>query len=364
VAAIRVLIVDDSTVVRRLLAELVGSAPDMQVVGTAADGKIALAKLDQTNPDLVTLDVEMPEMNGLETLAAIRQRRPQLPVIMCSSLTRPAAAATLDALALGANDYVNKPSATGSAGEGVARLRDDLLAKIRLFVRGKSALPAAPPPAPPVAALRKERVRSPISAVAIGVSTGGPNALQELVPTLGLDLPVPVLIVQHMPPTFTKLLADRLSKLRGGGVDEATEGMVAEPGGVYIAPGDHHMIVERREGRIQIILNREPPENSCRPAVDPLFRAVAAVFGARALGVVLTGMGNDGGAGCEHLREQGGQILVQDEASSVVWGMPGLVARKGLADDILPLKELGPEIRRRVLENRGGALRRALGARA
>ena len=360
--AIRVLIVDDSTVVRRLLAELVGSAPDMQVVGTAADGKIALAKLDQTNPDLVTLDVEMPEMNGLETLAAIRQRRPHLPVIMCSSLTSPAAAATLDALALGANDYVNKPTGTSSLGEGVARLRDDLLTKIRLFVRGKSA--PAPAPAPAVAPLRKERPRSPVAAVAIGVSTGGPNALQELVPTLGLDLPVPVLIVQHMPPTFTKLLADRLSKLRGGAVEEATGGMTAEPGGVYIAPGDHHMIVERREGKVHILLNREPPENSCRPAVDPLFRSVAAVYGARALGVVLTGMGNDGGAGCEHLHEQGAQILIQDEASSVVWGMPGMVARKGLADDILSLQALGPEIRRRVLEGRGGALRRSLGARA
>jgi two-component system chemotaxis response regulator CheB len=363
VTAIRVLIVDDSSVVRRLLAELVGSAPDMQVVGTAADGKIALAKLDQTNPDLVTLDVEMPEMDGLEALAAIRQRRPHLPVIMCSSLTRPAAAATLDALALGANDYVNKPSAAATAGEGVARLREDLLAKIRLFVRGKTAEPLPAPTPAPVASLRKERPRSPIAAVAIGVSTGGPNALQELVPALGLDLPVPVLIVQHMPPTFTKLLADRLAKLRGGGVEEAAAGMTVEPNMVYIAPGDHHMIVERREGQVEIVLHREAPENSCRPAVDPLFRSVAAAYGPRALGVVLTGMGNDGGAGCEHLHEQGAQILIQDEASSVVWGMPGLVARKGLADGILPLKELGPEIRRRVLEGRG-ARRASQGGRS
>ena len=361
-AAIRVLIVDDSSVVRRLLAELVGSAPDMQVVGTAPDGKIALAKLDQTNPDLVTLDVEMPEMNGLETLAAIRQRRPHLPVIMVSSLTRPAAAATLDALSLGANDYVNKPAAASGRSEGLAQLRDDLLTKIRLFVRGKTALPPPPEPAA-VAPLRKERVRSTVAAVAIGVSTGGPNALQELVPTLGLDLPVPVLIVQHMPPTFTKLLADRLAKLRGGAVEEAVAGMTVEPGCVYIAPGDHHMVIERREGRVEILLNKEPPENSCRPAVDPLFRSVAATYGARALGVVLTGMGNDGGVGCEHLHDHGAQILIQDEASSVVWGMPGLVARKGLADGVLPLKELGPEIRRRVLEGRG--FRRAsLGARS
>jgi two-component system chemotaxis response regulator CheB len=361
VAAIRVLVVDDSSVVRRLLAELIGSAPDLQVVGTAADGKIALAKLDQANPDLVTLDVEMPELDGLETLKALRQRRPHLPVIMCSSLTRPAAAATLDALALGANDYVTKPTASEARGQALERLRDDLVAKIRLFVRGKTAPPPPPEPAP-MAPPRKARPHAPIAAVAIGVSTGGPNALQELVPTLGLDLPVPVLIVQHMPPTFTKLLADRLAKVRGGVVEEATAGMTAQPGGVYIAPGDHHMVVERREGKVVLLLNREPPENSCRPAVDPLFRSVAAVFGARALGVVLTGMGNDGGAGCEHLHEQGAQIIIQDEASSVVWGMPGLVARKGLADDVLPLQALGPEIRRRVLDGRG--VRRAMGAQS
>jgi two-component system chemotaxis response regulator CheB len=355
VAAIRVLVVDDSTVVRRLLAEMIGAEPDMEVVGTAADGRIAMAKLDQVNPDLVTLDVEMPEMNGLETLAAIRKVRPKLPVILCSTLTQPAAAATLDALSLGASDYVTKPTGAGTRQEALGQLRDDLIGKIRFFVRGTLQVPL--PPAPPPAAIPRPRspvVAGRIGVVAIGVSTGGPNALQALIPTLGLDLPVPVLVVQHMPPTFTRLLAERLCNVRGGRVEEATAGVVAQPGTVYIAPGDFHMTVERRDGKTVLNLAKDPPENSCRPAVDPLFRSVAAAFGGKAVGVVLTGMGRDGTNGCEHLREHGAQILVQDEASSVVWGMPGLVARKGLADAILPLAEVGPEIRRRVMEGRGG----------
>jgi two-component system chemotaxis response regulator CheB len=362
VTAIRVLVVDDSTVVRRLLAELIGAEPDMQVVGTAADGRIAMAKLDQVNPDLVTLDVEMPEMNGLETLAAIRKVRPRLPVIMCSTLTKPAAEATLDALSLGASDYVTKPTGAGTRKEAVGQLRDDLLSKIRFFVRGTLQV-ALPPPAPVAAAAPaapRPRPAGPpgrIAMVALGVSTGGPNALQALVPTLGLDLPVPVLVVQHMPPTFTRLLAERLANLRGGKVEEAVEGAAALPGHIYIAPGDFHMTVQREDGKSVIHLSKDPHENSCRPAVDPLFRSVAEAFGNKALGVVLTGMGRDGTNGCEHLREHGAQIVVQDEASSVVWGMPGLVARKGLADAILPLGQLGAEIRRRVMEGRpaGGA---------
>jgi two-component system chemotaxis response regulator CheB len=356
VAAIRVLVVDDSTVVRRLLADMIGAEPDMEVAGTAADGRIAMAKLDQVNPDLVTLDVEMPEMNGLETLAAIRKVRPRLPVIMCSTLTQPAAAATLDALALGASDYVTKPTGAGTRKEAIGQLHDDLIDKIRFFVRGTLQVPL--PPAPAAAAPPRARLVTAapgrVGVVAIGVSTGGPNALQSLLPTLGLDLPVPVLVVQHMPATFTRLLADRLSHVRGGHVEEAAAGTVAQPGTIYIAPGDFHMTIERRDGKAVLNLSKEPPENSCRPAVDPLFRSVAAMYGNKAVAVVLTGMGRDGSAGCEHLRESGAQILVQDEATSVVWGMPGLVARKGLADEVLPLDQLGPEIRRRVMEGRGG----------
>jgi two-component system chemotaxis response regulator CheB len=354
VPPIRVLIVDDSTVVRRLLADLIAAEPDMEVAGTAADGRIAMAKLDQVNPDLVTLDVEMPEMNGLETLAAIRKLRPRLPVIMCSTLTQPAAAATLDALALGASDYVTKPTGAGTRTEAVGKLREDLVGKIRFFVRGTLQVPLPPVPAPRPRPKTLVAAAGRVGVVAIGVSTGGPNALQALLPTLGLDLPVPVLVVQHMPPTFTRLLAERLSNVRGGRVEEAAAGTIAQPGTIYIAPGDFHMTIERRDGKAVLNLSKEPPENSCRPAVDPLFRSVAAVYGNKAVAVVLTGMGRDGSAGCEHLRDSGAQILVQDEATSVVWGMPGLVARKGLADEILPLEQLGPEIRRRVMEGRGG----------
>jgi len=346
---IRVLIVDDAVAVRRLVADVLGSDPAIEVVGTAASGRIALAKIAHLKPDLVTLDVEMPEMDGLQTLAAVRRDHPSLPVIMFSTLTRRGAEATLDALSLGATDYVTKPSSEGGAEAALQCMRDELVERIRTFCRAvrreDEASSAADVVAPPPASRRP----GPVEALAIGVSTGGPNALAALLPCLPADLSIPVLIVQHMPALFTEMLASRLAQRSVLPIGEGVSGRRVEPGHVYLAPGDYHMLVERRGATIVLRTNQDGPENFCRPSVDVLFRSVADVYGDGALSVVMTGMGQDGLEGCRRIREAGGSILVQDEATSVVWGMPGYVARAGLADAILPLDRLGIEIGRRLM---------------
>ena len=356
-ARIRVMVVDDAVVIRKILTDALAADPEIEVVGTAANGKIALGKLDALQPDLVTLDVEMPEMDGLTTLREIRKVRPKLPVIMFSTLTSRGGAATLDALAAGASDYVCKPANVGSVTTAIARIREELIPKIKALCNRTAPGPrvaAAPPPpfAMPTAG------RRPIEAVLIGISTGGPNALAEVLPALPADLPVPVLIVQHMPPVFTKLLAERLAAKCPLPVVEATAGEQVLPGRVYIAPGDFHMVVERSPAvatagpRRQVGLNQAPPENSCRPAVDVLFRSAAAVYGPGALAVVLTGMGSDGLHGCEAIRRAGGAVLAQDEATSTVWGMPGFVARAGLAEQLVPLGQVAAAIVARVTASR------------
>ena len=349
----RVLIVDDSVVVRRLLTDLLAAEPTCEVVGAAANGRIALAKIPQVNPDIITLDVEMPEMDGLETLEAIRIY-PKLPVIMFSALTERAADATLRALALGATDYVTKPSAVRGT-DGLEQVRDQLLPKIRCFGVARPTMTAPSllrPAAPRVAAAAAPRPSpgraSRIDVVAIGCSTGGPNALAALLPRLSQDFPVPVVITQHMPPLFTRLLAERMNAASSLKVEEAKGGEVLERGRVYIAPGDYHLDVRRDGTSVRTVLHQAPPENSCRPSVDVMFRSVVAVYGANTLGVILTGMGQDGMRGCEIVRELGGYVIAQDEATSVVWGMPGAVARAGLADIVLPLDAIAAEITRRV----------------
>jgi two-component system chemotaxis response regulator CheB len=339
----------------------------LEVVGAAANGRIGLAKIPQVNPDLVTLDVEMPEMDGLQTLAELRKIYPRLPVIMFSTLTARGAVATLDALSLGASDYVTKPANVGSVAVGMQRIREDLIPKIKALCPGIAGIEQ--PPLPSLRPLRPENptpprpgssvghaIHSPerrVDIVAIGVSTGGPNALAELLPRLPADFPVPVVIVQHMPPLFTKLLAERLAAKSAIQVNEGVAGALLQPGRAWVAPGDFHMVVARDAAAVRLQMHQGPPENSCRPAVDVLFRSVAKLYGTGALAVVLTGMGQDGLRGCEEIREAGGQILAQDEASSVVWGMPGFVARAGLADKILPLEQIASEITRRVRESRG-----------
>jgi two-component system chemotaxis response regulator CheB len=349
---IRVLVVDDSVVVRRMVTAVIQSDPQLEVVHAAASGALAMQRIRQDAPDVVTLDVEMPEMDGLETLAAIRRDCPDLPVVMLSGATEAGAAVTLDALARGADDYVRKPAGAGGSEQAMALLGRELLPKLRQFFVFS--------PEPPVAAPEKrqhtmpERLApsggfappkaEPIEAVAIAVSTGGPAALAEVLPKLPATFPVPILIVQHMPATFTRLLAERLNSKSRIPVTEAAEGDLVERGHAYIAPGDFHMTLERSGGQVVIRLNQSVPVHSCRPAADVLLRAVTEVYGPRALGVVLTGMGCDGAAGLRSLRASGGRVLAQDEATSVVWGMPGEVVRQGLATAVMPLHRIAGEI--------------------
>jgi two-component system chemotaxis response regulator CheB len=345
-ARIRVLVVDDSVVIRRLVTHALEEDKSIEVVGSAANGVLALQRIPQLAPDLVTLDIEMPEMDGIETLRQIRRLYPRTVVIMFSTLTRRGAAATLDALAAGANDYVPKAANCGSLDVSLAALREELIPRIHQFFTlaeappGRPAAASAPAPSlPPVAGgMRK--------AVVIGVSTGGPNALAVVLPMLPRTLPVPVLIVQHMPPMFTGMLATRLDTLTGLHVTEAVEGEAVEPGHVYIAPGGRHMEVRRDGSRVVTHLSDGPPENSCRPAADVLFRSAAEVWGGATVAAVLTGMGQDGLRGVENLRALGSPVIVQDEASSVVWGMPGAVAKAGLAGKIVPLAEVAAAILR------------------
>jgi len=356
---IRVLVVDDSVVVRRMVSDALCVDPQLEVVGTAANGKIALARIPQVNPDVIILDVEMPEMDGLETLRRVRQTHLFLPVIMFSTLTHRGAAATLDALSLGANDYVTKPANVGSAHQALEQIRAELIPKIKMFCAKAAGLefaavarPVRPAASSDKASVAPIRRAARVEIVAIGVSTGGPNALSELVPEFPADFSVPIVIVQHMPPVFTKLLAERLEVRANIKVEEGAPGQGVKAGHAFIAPGNFHMIVQREERTVRIQTNQDPPENSCRPAVDVLFRSVADTYGAGALAVVMTGMGQDGLRGSERIREAGGQVFVQDQATSVVWGMPGFVANAGLADKILPLHELGTEIVHKVRAGR------------
>jgi two-component system chemotaxis response regulator CheB len=348
------LVVDDSVIIRRLVTHALEEDPAVQVVGSAANGVIALKMIPLVNPDVVTLDIEMPEMDGLETLRHIRKLYPDLIVIMFSTLSERGAAITIEALSLGANDYVTKVANSGSLDQSMVKLRGELVPKFKQFFILESD-PAAAPKHPVAArtipaALRpaSQRQSKACEAVAIGVSTGGPTALAQLVPMLPADFRQPIFIVQHMPPIFTRLLAERLQSLTKLRVREGAEGMLVEGGNVYIAPGDYHMTVARKGTANVIKLNQAEPENSCRPAVDVLFRSVADVYGGSAMGVILTGMGQDGLRGIERLRAGGSYIVAQDEASSVVWGMPGAVVNAGLADSVVDLRCVVPEIRRHL----------------
>jgi len=352
---IRILIVDDSVVVRRMVSDALAADAQLEIAGTAANGKIALAKIPQVNPDIVVLDVEMPELDGISTLVEIRKSLPKLPVIMYSTMTQRGAEATLEALSKGATDYVTKPSNVGSASQALECIRTQLIPKIkaiccRTLEDGLSPLWVTAPAAPKSLPFRVSSTRRDerIDIVALGVSTGGPNALAGLIPGLPRDFPVPLVIVQHMPPLFTRLLAERLAAKSQIRVEEGSMGTILRPGCAWVAPGDYHMVVEGDQNQARLRTYRGPQENSCRPAVDVLFRSVAHVYKSHVLAVVLTGMGQDGLRGCEHIREVGGQIFAQDQASSVVWGMPGYVANAGLADRVLPLDRMGMEIVRRV----------------
>lgn len=351
----RILIVDDSAVMRNLLRSVLRIEPDFEVIGTAADGASALGALENLRPDLILLDVEMPVMDGLATLRMLRSRGLRMPVIMCSSLTQRGGRVTIEALASGASDYVAKPTGHSSAAEAVKALAHELLPKISALtanVQPTMAASTAPrlpllPELPPTP--RNQPLSSIPSVLVIGVSTGGPAALDLLLPALPRSFPLPVLVVQHMPELFTRLLAERLAQRCPLRVNEAVEGDAVRPGTISIARGNWHLEIlsPSRAGQPATMhLTQAPPENHCRPAVDVLFRSTAAHYGSGVLAVVLTGMGSDGLVGSRLIRAQGGTVLAQDQATSVIWGMPGAVARAGLAQRILSIQDIAPEILR------------------
>jgi two-component system chemotaxis response regulator CheB len=372
---LRVLIVDDTVVYRRILSEVVDALGEA-VVGTAPHGRLALAKLEQTAVDLVLLDVEMPEMNGHETLREIHRLYPGTSVVMISGSDYCAAESTTRCLEQGALDFLHKPEGTGAEAG-----RQELMGKLRPLLRlvrtrinlyqGMQARPAEPPvhAGPPRVRVdppstrpgRMGPVPTRIDVVGIGISTGGPNALAELIPHLPADFPVPILVVQHMPPLFTASLAEHLNQISPISVHEARDGEPVLPGCVYLAPGGRHMVVRRlpdRDGTgssLIIGLNDNPLENSCRPSVDVLFRSLAAHFDGHMLAVVMTGMGSDGCEGVRAMKRRGCLCLTQSETSCIVYGMPLSVDEAELSDEQVPLVRLADRITRLARKNRGTA---------
>jgi two-component system chemotaxis response regulator CheB len=345
---------------RSLLRSVICADASLEVAGTAADGQSALKVIETTRPDLILLDVEMPVMDGLATLRQLRAKGTKMPVIMCSSLTQRGAKVTIEALACGAADYVTKPAGQAGREAAIKTLAQDLIPKIHALTSqahtqpqsvfpGMAGGPRAPLILPMAPQQRAQAITSVPVVLAIGVSTGGPAALEVLLPAIPGNFPLPILIVQHMPELFTKLFAERLDSRCQLRVCEAAEGDPVRPGTIYIARGNWHMevLAPSRSGQPATLhLSQGPLENHCRPAVDTLFRSLAGIYGSGVLAVVLTGMGSDGLAGCRLIRENGGTVLAQDQASSVVWGMPGAVTNAGLAHNVLPLNAIAPEILR------------------
>ena len=348
---LRVMIVDDAAVVRGLLARWVTAEPDLDVVALARTGRDAVDEIERADPDVVVLDVEMPELDGISALPQLLAKKRDVVVIMASTVTRRNAEISLKALALGAADYVPKPSTPHDGGSS-DNFRRELIDKIRTLGqrarRPRAAithLPRQVRPHQPVV-LRPMPLMPP-RVLLIGSSTGGPQALDVVLSHAGpLISRAPVLITQHMPPTFTAILAEHLSRSVKVPVHEAADGEPVVPGTIYVAPGGHHMRVVLREGAPAIVIDDGPHINFCKPSVDPLFSSAATVWGSKALALVLTGMGADGLAGAKELVAAGGHVIAQDEATSVVWGMPGQVAHAGLCSAVLPLPDIAPRLTR------------------
>lgn len=348
--SIKALVVDDSAIIRKVVSDLLNSDPEIEVISTAPNGEIAIEKVRKYKPDIITLDVEMPGLCGIETLRRLKLDIPDIKVIMVSSHTEAGARVTIEALTLGANDYITKPSSSsnGLSKEGFSIKLIEKIKSINLQ-NNKKVLSEKLTTAP-ISKFNFKTKLTKIELVLIGISTGGPKALATFIPKLPKEFPVPILVVQHMPATFTKLLAERLNEQAELLVVEATEGMHAKAGCVYIAPGGFHMEVIKQNNNWVLTLNQNEPENSCRPAVDPLFRSAVACAGSNILAVMMTGMGQDGLLGCKAVKEKGGMVLCQDQESSVVWGMPGQVVQSALADGVHSLDNLSNEVQKAFIK--------------
>jgi two-component system chemotaxis response regulator CheB len=352
--AIRLLIVDDSALVRKLLTEIMGRDPEIEVVGTASDPYAARERIKQLNPDVITLDVEMPRMDGITFLENLMRLRP-MPVVMVSSLTQSGADVTLRALELGAIDFVAKPKIDVAG--SLADYTEELIAKVKVAAGARVSARSASPPrtaqlqpdkrhsadAVLAAAPGKRVLRTTDRIIAVGASTGGTEAIRELLEVLPPDAPA-VVISQHIPAAFSKPFADRMNRCSAMAVCEASDGQYILPGHVYIAPGDLHLLIERDGARYRCRLSSGPHVNRHRPSVDVMFRSVAQNVGPNAAGVILTGMGDDGARGLKEMLEAGAATIAQDEATSVVWGMPGAAVKLGGAQHILPLHRIASEV--------------------
>lgn len=354
--AIRVLIVDDSAVVRGVLGRMVDSEPDMRVVTTAMNGRDALDALKQQQVDVVLLDIEMPVMDGMTALPLIVARHPTSRVLITSALTHQSATMTTRALTLGAVDYVHKPATRNGGVSAVELAAAEIIAKIRAVASGNGAsIPAASTATNSrnsgISGRTSRQHNGPTDdfeprILAMAASTGGPNALATVIAGLPGDFPIPVVVTQHMPPLFTTMFAQRLAREGSLPCDEGRDGEPLLPGHVYVAPGDHHLtVISAGNLRSHVIqTSHEPPEHHCRPAADPMFRSVAHAFSDSVLAVVLTGMGEDGRSGCETIVRAGGRVVVQDAATSVVWGMPGSIVGAGVPCTVLPLNSIPAHI--------------------
>ncbi|WP_291297729.1 chemotaxis response regulator protein-glutamate methylesterase [Elioraea sp.] len=347
----RVLVCDDSAVIRGLITRMLETDPDIAVVGRAGNGRDAIEAVRRNRPDVCVLDIEMPVMDGLAALPELLKVDPSLRVVMASTLTTRGADVAMRALKLGAADYVPKPTTTGEIA-GAASFREEIIAKVKGLGRqrrratphGMAPTAARPVLIRPAPSLARAGSTLPPAVLAIGSSTGGPQALFTLFAGLGRNFPLPILVTQHMPPAFTPILAEHLTKVGGPPCAEAKDGEVPVAGRAYLAPGDTHLIVSTEGGSPRLHLSKSPPENFCRPAVDPMLRSASAAYGGRVLVVILTGMGHDGLKGAQAVVSAGGRVIAQDEATSIVWGMPGAVAQAGVASAILPIGDIAASV--------------------
>ncbi|HVM84725.1 MAG TPA: chemotaxis response regulator protein-glutamate methylesterase [Candidatus Binatia bacterium] len=362
----RVMIVDDSAVIRGLLTKTVETDAEIKVVSTVGNGQAAIDALKRTDVDIIVLDIEMPVMDGMTALPKLLEARPGVQVIMASTLTLKGASVSMKALSLGAADYLPKPTTTTGL-HNADDFKRELIEKVKswgLVARRKRGLPpgtaaapgsAAAPAAPKKLYTGEVRLRPAatvagrVDCLAIGSSTGGPQALFTLFRALGRVDKMPVFVTQHMPATFTTILAEHLAQAAGMPAAEAKDGEAVAPGRIYVAPGDFHMTVESQGAGMVVKLNKNPPENFCRPAVDPMLRSITKAYGPRTLFVMLTGMGQDGLKGARDLVAAGSTVIAQDEATSVVWGMPGAVATAGLCTAVLPLNEIGAYVKKALM---------------